>query len=267
MPTSGRGPGHKPTDKPANPVSGDSCFRRGHERQDSSFGRPPCNSRWPDAATAIPELLRQPLIGLWVTLQVCFMQAMQYGGMDLIRVSGWVAVIVAAPAMLVVGMASRPAPAPWMPWSPVRSGARLFAHPGGRCLRAPAAARPGQEGLLQYAQHDAGSAGRTAVHHRPLRGLHRGQQPRATSDRSRAGPRRRTVLRLRVRIVTGTGERTPAPTCARPMSDITETRNPSSLPIADSARTSSFNRSSPKRAWSAASGPAFYGAPATARSE
>jgi N-acetylmuramoyl-L-alanine amidase len=43
------------------------------------------------------------------------MQAMQYGGMDLIRVSGWVAVIVAAPAMLVVGMASRPAPAPWMP--------------------------------------------------------------------------------------------------------------------------------------------------------
>jgi N-acetylmuramoyl-L-alanine amidase len=41
--------------------------------------------------------------------------------------------------------------------SPVRSGARLLAHPRGPCLRAPAAARPGREGLLHYTQHDAGA--------------------------------------------------------------------------------------------------------------
>jgi N-acetylmuramoyl-L-alanine amidase len=43
------------------------------------------------------------------------MQAMHYGCMHLVRVSGWVAVIVAAPAVLVVGMASGMASAPWMP--------------------------------------------------------------------------------------------------------------------------------------------------------
>jgi N-acetylmuramoyl-L-alanine amidase len=43
------------------------------------------------------------------------MQAMQYGGMHLIRVSGWVAVIVAAPAVLVAGVVSGLASTPRVP--------------------------------------------------------------------------------------------------------------------------------------------------------
>jgi N-acetylmuramoyl-L-alanine amidase len=62
---------------------------------------------------------------------------------------------------------------------------RLSPRQRGPGLWTPAAARAGGPWLLLDAKQDARGADRAAVHHRPIRGLNRGQRPRAGGDRPR----------------------------------------------------------------------------------
>ena len=92
-----------------------------------------------------PSLQTYDAAGCPEPLQVCFMEVMQYGCMDLLRVSGWAAVIVAVPAALIVGVVAahrtsapslRPAGARKTAPAVSPQSASAGAHRGGQVLAA-----------------------------------------------------------------------------------------------------------------------------------